>query len=317
MRELVRMLDYSEYGGAPLLGVKACPSSATAPPAANAIKNAIRVAVQAVEVESERAHRRRVRPARSRSRVMTRALRGDGRHRRRRCPPGVLTNADLEPHARHVGRVDRRAHRHPGAPHRRGRTQTVAMLSREAQRAGAGARRRHARRSSTPSCWPRPRPTGCCPPPPATCRRCSAPSNAAAFDICAACPGFVYALTVAEGMIARAERDGARGRRREAVHHHRLPGPLDRHSVRRRRRRRGGPALAASTAAASSSTFIKSDGRLAPLLYRPGRRRGRPDQREGGLRAVALHEDGRPRGLQVRGAGHGRGLRRGARAAPA
>ena len=48
-RKAFRMLDYSQYGGAPLLGVKGnsiiCHGSSNA----NAIKNAIRVAVQAVE----------------------------------------------------------------------------------------------------------------------------------------------------------------------------------------------------------------------------------------------------------------------------
>lgn len=51
IKELFRFLDYSEYGGAPLLGVKGisiiCHGSSTP----NAIKNAIRVAVQSVEVD--------------------------------------------------------------------------------------------------------------------------------------------------------------------------------------------------------------------------------------------------------------------------
>jgi glycerol-3-phosphate acyltransferase PlsX len=54
IKELFRILDYSEYGGAPLLGVKGisiiCHGSSTA----NAIKNAIRVAVQSVEVDLSR-----------------------------------------------------------------------------------------------------------------------------------------------------------------------------------------------------------------------------------------------------------------------
>ena len=70
-----------------------------------------------------------------------------------------------------------------------------------------GARRRRPPRTSTPSSSPPPRPTACSPPPPATCRRCSAPTNAAAFDISAACPGFVYALTVAEGLIASGQSE--------------------------------------------------------------------------------------------------------------
>jgi glycerol-3-phosphate acyltransferase PlsX len=51
IQELFRFLDYSEYGGAPLLGVKGisiiCHGSSTP----NAIKNAIRVAVQSVKAE--------------------------------------------------------------------------------------------------------------------------------------------------------------------------------------------------------------------------------------------------------------------------
>ncbi len=54
IKELFRFLDYSEYGGAPLLGVKGisiiCHGSSTG----NAIKNAIRVAVQSVEVDLSR-----------------------------------------------------------------------------------------------------------------------------------------------------------------------------------------------------------------------------------------------------------------------
>lgn len=49
VRKVFRILDYSQYGGAPLLGVKGvciiCHGSSTP----NAVKNAIRVAVQAVE----------------------------------------------------------------------------------------------------------------------------------------------------------------------------------------------------------------------------------------------------------------------------
>jgi len=48
-RKAFRMLDYSQYGGAPLLGVKGNPIICHGSSNANAIKNAIRVAVQAVE----------------------------------------------------------------------------------------------------------------------------------------------------------------------------------------------------------------------------------------------------------------------------
>ena len=48
-RKAFRMLDYSQYGGSPLLGVKGNPIICHGSSNANAIKNAIRIAVQAVE----------------------------------------------------------------------------------------------------------------------------------------------------------------------------------------------------------------------------------------------------------------------------
>jgi glycerol-3-phosphate acyltransferase PlsX len=46
---VLRFLDYSEYGGAPLLGVKGVTIMCHGSSSANAIKNAIRIAAQAVE----------------------------------------------------------------------------------------------------------------------------------------------------------------------------------------------------------------------------------------------------------------------------
>src|SRR3954464_7213387 len=54
LRELFRILDYSEYGGAPLLGVKGVSIICHGASTPNAIKNAIRVAVQSVEVDLSR-----------------------------------------------------------------------------------------------------------------------------------------------------------------------------------------------------------------------------------------------------------------------
>jgi phosphate acyltransferase len=51
MKELFRILDYSEYGGAPLLGVKGVSIICHGASPANAFKNAIRVAVQSVEAD--------------------------------------------------------------------------------------------------------------------------------------------------------------------------------------------------------------------------------------------------------------------------
>jgi glycerol-3-phosphate acyltransferase PlsX len=54
IRDLFRVLDYSEYGGAPLLGVKGISIICHGASTANAIKNAIRVAVQSVGVDLSR-----------------------------------------------------------------------------------------------------------------------------------------------------------------------------------------------------------------------------------------------------------------------
>jgi glycerol-3-phosphate acyltransferase PlsX len=51
MKELFRFLDYSEYGGAPLLGVKGISIICHGSSSPNAIKNAIRVAMQSVEAD--------------------------------------------------------------------------------------------------------------------------------------------------------------------------------------------------------------------------------------------------------------------------
>jgi 3-oxoacyl-[acyl-carrier-protein] synthase III len=94
--------------------------------------------------------------------------------------------------------------------------------------------------------------------------------RAAAFDIGAACPGYIYALTVAEGLIASGQSQtvlvlGAEKLsaitdfqdRSTAI----LFGDGAGASIVRRSSRPGRGLL---------STFIKSDGRLAPLLLRPG-----------------------------------------------
>jgi glycerol-3-phosphate acyltransferase PlsX len=54
IRDLFRFLDYSEYGGAPLLGVQGTSIICHGASTPNAIKNAIRVAVQSVQVDLSR-----------------------------------------------------------------------------------------------------------------------------------------------------------------------------------------------------------------------------------------------------------------------
>ncbi len=95
-------------------------------------------------------------------------------------------------------------------------------------------------------------------------------TNAAAFDIQAACPGFVYALTVAEGLIAsgQAEITLVIGAEKLST----ITDQTDR-STAILFGDGAGAAIVRKVDGGDRgvlSTFIKSDGRLAPLLYRPG-----------------------------------------------
>ncbi|MDQ3138012.1 MAG: ketoacyl-ACP synthase III [Gemmatimonadota bacterium] len=183
-------------------------------------------------------------------------------------PPGVLTNADL---TRMLDTSDEWIvertgirERHIARPE-----QTVAMLSHEASLralAAAGAVPADLDAIVLATASPdRLLPSTAC-----DLQALLGAENAAAFDIGAACPGFVYALTVAEGLIASGQSDtvlvvGAEKLstitdfqdRSTAI----LFGDGAGASVVRRSTRPGRGIL---------STFIKSDGRLAPLLYRPG-----------------------------------------------
>ena len=183
-------------------------------------------------------------------------------------PPGVLTNADLTRmldtsdawivertgiRERHIARAE----------------QSVAMLSQEASEramaaAGVTADQLDAIVLATAS------PDRLLPSTACDLQALLGAENAAAFDIGAACPGFVYALTVAEGLIASGQSEtvlvvGAEKLstitdfqdRSTAI----LFGDGAGAAIVRRSSQPGRGILA---------TFIKSDGRLAPLLYRPG-----------------------------------------------
>jgi len=147
--------------------------------------------------------------------------------------------------------------------------QTVAMLSRDAsllalERAGVGVEELDTIVLATAS------PDRLLPSTACDLQALLGATNAAAFDVAAACPGYVYALTVAEGLIASGQSNtvlvvGAEKLstitdfqdRSTAI----LFGDGAGASVVRRARCSGRGIL---------STFLKSDGRLAPLLYRPG-----------------------------------------------
>ena len=183
-------------------------------------------------------------------------------------PPGVLTNADLTrmldtSDAWIVERTGIRE-RHIARPE-----QTVAMLSQEASEramasAGVTAAQLDAIVLATAS------PDRLLPSTACDLQALIGAENAAAFDIGAACPGYIYALTVAEGLIASGQSEtvlvvGAEKLsaitdfqdRSTAI----LFGDGAGAAIVRRSSRPGRGILA---------TFIKSDGRLAPLLYRPG-----------------------------------------------
>ncbi len=184
-------------------------------------------------------------------------------------PPGILTNADL---TRMLDTSDEWIVERTGIRERHIATadQSVAMLSREASekalaRAGITAKDLDAIVLGTAS------PDRLLPSTACDLQALLGAENAAAFDIAAACPGFVFATAVAEGLIASGQSEtvlvvGAEKLstitdfqdRSTAI----LFGDGAGAAVIRRTSNGNGRGIL--------STFIKSDGRLAPLLYRPG-----------------------------------------------
>ena len=184
-------------------------------------------------------------------------------------PPGVLTNADL---TRTLDTSDEWIvertgirERHIAKP-----DQTVAMLSREASekalsRAGLTAADVDAIVLATAS------PDRLLPSTACDLQALLGADKAAAFDVSAACPGFLFATGVAEGLIASGQSEivlvvGAEKLstitdfqdRSTAI----LFGDGAGAAVVRRATGNDGRGIL--------STFLKSDGKLAPLLYRPG-----------------------------------------------
>jgi 3-oxoacyl-[acyl-carrier-protein] synthase III len=183
-------------------------------------------------------------------------------------PPGVLTNHDL---TRTLDTSDEWIVERTGIRERRiaKPEQSVAMLSREAseialERAGIGPTDLDAIVLATAS------PDRLLPSTACDLQALLGADNAAAFDVSAACPGYIYAITVGEGLIASGQSRtvlviGAEKLstitdfqdRSTAI----LFGDGAGASVLRRSSQPGRGLL---------STYLKSDGRLAPLLYRPG-----------------------------------------------
>ena len=183
-------------------------------------------------------------------------------------PERVLTNHDL---TRMLDTSDEWIVERTGIRERRiaGPEQTVAMLSRDAseaalQRAGVTPEELDAIVLATAS------PDRLLPSTACDLQALLGAHNAAAFDVAAACPGYLYALTVAEGLIASGQ-----SRTVLIVGAEKLSTITD--FTDRSTAILFGDGAGASVLRPTStpgrgilSTFLKSDGRLAPLLYRPG-----------------------------------------------
>ncbi|HQR18655.1 MAG TPA: beta-ketoacyl-ACP synthase III [Gemmatimonadales bacterium] len=94
--------------------------------------------------------------------------------------------------------------------------------------------------------------------------------NAAAFDVSAACPGWLFALTVAEGLVASGQGENFLIVGAEKLST--IADPTDRSTAILFGDAAGAAVIRKSGGGKRGvlSTFIKSDGNLANLLYRPG-----------------------------------------------
>ncbi|MGB7211863.1 MAG: beta-ketoacyl-ACP synthase III [Gemmatimonadales bacterium] len=100
-------------------------------------------------------------------------------------------------------------------------------------------------------------------------------TRAAAFDITAACPGFVYGLTIAEGFIASGQSENVLVVGAEMLTT--ITDMTDRSTAILFGDGAGAAVLRRATGDRGMlSTFIRSDGSLAELLYRPGGGAARP-----------------------------------------
>ncbi|MGH7532836.1 MAG: 3-oxoacyl-ACP synthase, partial [Gemmatimonadales bacterium] len=94
-------------------------------------------------------------------------------------------------------------------------------------------------------------------------------TRAAAFDISAACPGFVYGLTIAEGLIASGQSENVLVVGAEMLTT--ITDMTDRSTAILFGDGAGAAVIRRATGDRGLlSTFIRSDGALAELLYRPG-----------------------------------------------
>ncbi len=183
-------------------------------------------------------------------------------------PPGILTNADL---TKMLDTSDDWIVERTGIRERRIATadQSVAMLSRDAsvralEQAGIEPAELDAIVLATAS------PDRLLPSTACDLQALLGANNAAAFDIGAACPGYLYALTVAEGLIASGQSRTVLVVGAEKLST--ITDFQDRSTAILFGDGAGASVLRSPTRSGRGilSTFIKSDGRLAPLLLRPG-----------------------------------------------
>jgi 3-oxoacyl-[acyl-carrier-protein] synthase III len=183
-------------------------------------------------------------------------------------PSRVLTNHDL---TQMLDTSDEWIVERTGIRERRiaGPEQTVAMLSHEAalialQRAGVTPAELDSIVLATAS------PDRLLPSTACDLQALLGAENAAAFDIGAACPGYLYALTVAEGLIASGQSRTVLVIGAEKLST--ITDFQDRSTAILFGDGAGASVVRRSTSPGRGllSTFLKSDGRLAPLLYRPG-----------------------------------------------
>jgi 3-oxoacyl-[acyl-carrier-protein] synthase-3 len=183
-------------------------------------------------------------------------------------PARVLTNHDL---TQTLDTSDEWIVERTGIRERRiaGPEQSVAMLSREAselamERAGVGPADLDSIVLATAS------PDRLLPSTACDLQALLGAENAAAFDVGAACPGFIYALSVAEGLIASGQSRTALVVGAEKLST--ITDFQDRSTAILFGDGAGAAVVRPSSRAGRGilSSFLKSDGRLAPLLYRPG-----------------------------------------------
>ncbi|HEX6103993.1 MAG TPA: beta-ketoacyl-ACP synthase III [Gemmatimonadales bacterium] len=183
-------------------------------------------------------------------------------------PERVVTNHDLE---QVLDTSDQWIVERTGIRERRiaGPEQSVAMLGREASeqamaRAGVGPEELDAIVLATAS------PDRLLPSTACDLQALLGATNAAAFDVGAACPGYLYAMTVAEGLIASGQSRTVLVVGAEKLST--ITDPQDRSTAILFGDGAGASVIrpASGDGRGILATFLKSDGRLAPLLYRPG-----------------------------------------------